>query len=102
MRVEIPRERTRVRHLLENIECNDKDVLAALSSVCLDDNVNRMRNKRERAVAFLLPTDPVKNNKKRGHDQIYYVSTPRTAGKGKKREMGKEGLVKTHNREDWC
>ena len=61
-----------------------------------------MRNEFERAVAFLLPTDPVKNNKKRGHDQIYYVSTPRTAGKGKKREMGKEGLVKTHNREDWC
>ena len=43
MRVEIPRERTRVRHLLENIECNDKDVLAALSSVCIDDNVNGMR-----------------------------------------------------------
>ena len=42
--VEIPSERTCVGHFLEKIECNDKDVLSVLSSVCLDDNVNRMRN----------------------------------------------------------
>ena len=42
-----------------------------------------MRNEFERAVAFLLPTDPVKNKKKRGHAQISYVSTPRMAGKVK-------------------
>ena len=42
--VEIPSEHTRVGHLLENSECNYKDVLSALSSISLDDNVNRMRN----------------------------------------------------------
>ena len=83
MTFEIPSERTHVGHLLENIEYNDKDVSAELSSVCLDDNVNGMRNEFERAVAFLLTTDPVNNNKKRVHAQIYYVSTPSTADKGK-------------------
>ena len=75
--------------LLENIECNDKDFSPALSYVCLDYNVNGMINEFERAVAFLLPTDTVNNKKKRGHAHISYVSTPRTAGKGKGRKKGK-------------
>ena len=83
MTVDILSERTCVGHMLENIECNDKDVLAALSSVFLDDNVNVMRNEFEMEVAFLLQTDPVKNKKKRGHAHISYISTPRTAGKVK-------------------
>ena len=45
----------------------------------------------KRAVYFLLPTDPVKNKKKRGNAHISYVSTPRTTGKGKGREKGKWG-----------
>ena len=65
--VDIPSERTRRGNLLENIECNEKDVLAALSSVCRGDNVNGMRNEFKRALAFILPTDPAKNKKKRGH-----------------------------------
>ena len=93
MTVEILSELTHVGHLLENIELNDMDVLAALSSVSFDDNANGMINEFERAVDFLLPTDPVKNKKKRGHVQISYVSTPRTdgKGKGKVREKGKWG-----------
>ena len=86
MTVEIPSERTHVGNILENIECNDKYFLAALSYVRLDDNVNGMVNDFERDVAFLLPNDPVKNKKRRGHAYISYVSTPRTVGKGKVRE----------------
>ena len=89
MTVEIPIKRTHVGHLLKTIYCNVKDVLSALSYVRLDDNVNGMRNYFERAVDFLLPTEPEKNRKKRGHANISYVSTPRTAGKGKGREKGK-------------
>ena len=84
--VEIPSECTGVGYLINNIYCNDKDLSAALSSVSLDDNANGMINEFEKAVAFLLPTDPVKNKKKRGHAQISYVSTPRTAVKVKGRE----------------
>ena len=65
--VEIPSERTHVGNILENIECNDKYFLAALSYFRLDDNVNGMVNDFERDVAFLLPNDPVKNKKRRGH-----------------------------------
>ena len=89
MAVDILSERTRVGNLIENIEFNDKDVSAALSYFHLDYNVNRIRNESKKAVYLLLPTDPVNNKKKRGHTQIYYVSTPRTAGKGKGREKGK-------------
>ena len=48
-----------------------------------------MINEFERAVAILLPTDPVKNKKKRGHAHSYYVSTPRTTDKGTGIEKGK-------------
>ena len=58
--VELPNERTRVGYLLENIDCNDKDVTAALSHIRLSNGPNGMRDDFERAVAFLLPTDPVK------------------------------------------
>ena len=76
--VELPNERTRVGYLLENIECNDKDVTAALSHIRLDDTVDATgtptgkRNDFEGAVAFLLPTDPVKKKRggKRPHAQI--------------------------------
>ena len=83
--VEIQSERMREGHLLDNIEVNDKDVSAALSYVCLDDNVNGTRNDFERAVDFLLLNEPVKNKKKRGHAHIYYVSTSSTASKSKGR-----------------
>ena len=65
--------------------------MAAISSVCLDDNVDRIINEFERSVSFLLPTDPVKNKKKRGHVHICYVSAHRTAGKGKGIGQGKWG-----------
>ena len=78
---DILNERTRLGHLQENIEFK--------TSIHLDDSVNGMRNEFKRIVAFLLPTDPAKNKKKRGHPQISHVSIPRTAGKGKVREKGK-------------
>ena len=48
--------------------------------------MNGTINEFEREGDFLLPTDPVKNKKKRVYAQISYVSTPRKAGKGKGRE----------------
>ena len=63
-----------------------------------------MRNEFKREIDLLLPTEPVNNDKERGHTQIYYVSTPRMSGKGKGREkvkLGKEGLVQTQHQEEW-
>ena len=73
--VELPNDRTRVGYILKNIECSDKDVTAALSHVRLDDNPGGMRQDFELAVAFLLPTDPVKKKRggKRGTAQISAV-----------------------------
>ena len=57
--LEVPNEHTRVRYLLDNLkECPDKDVTAAIAAIRLDNNAGGMRNDFERAVAFLLPTDP--------------------------------------------
>ena len=60
--VEVPGEQTRVGYLIENTDCNNKDVAATLSSVCLDDTPNGMENDFKLSVAFLLPTDPVKKS----------------------------------------
>ena len=70
--VELPNERTRVTRLLENIDCADKDVTAAVSSIRLDDGPDGLRSDFERAVAFLAPTDPVTKNRKgkREHGEI--------------------------------
>ena len=63
---QLPDERSRVQYLLDNIQVEDSNVKAALSSVRMDDTANGMRNNFEAAVAFLLPTDPVERKKARG------------------------------------
>ena len=68
VQIELPNERTRVGYLLENIDCNDRDVTTTLSHIRLDDSPTGMRSDFERAVAFLLPTDPIK--KKRGGKRV--------------------------------
>ena len=53
MTVEILSECTYVGHLLENIECNEKDFLSVLSSVLLGDNVNGIKkNSKGQLLSF--------------------------------------------------
>ena len=72
--VAVPTPHSLVGYLLDNIECSDADVKAALAAIKLDDGVDGMRNDFERAAAFLLPVDPVakksKMKKKRGIAQL--------------------------------
>ena len=91
--VELPNERTRVKYLMDNMkECNDKDVTAALAAIRQDDTMTAganptpsgMRNNFERAVAFLLPTDPVKGKKKRVAAEISAING------GSSKETGNE------------
>ena len=44
---------------MENIQVDDSNVKAALSSIRMDNTPTGRRNNFEAAVAFLLPTDPV-------------------------------------------
>ena len=61
IQLELPNDRTRVGWLIDNMkECPDKDVSAALDAIRMDDGAAGMRSDFERAVAFLLPTDPAK------------------------------------------
>ena len=71
--------------MLDNIECNYKDISEELSSICLGYNVNGISNEFERGITLILPTDRVKNKKNRVHAQISYASTPRTSDKDKGR-----------------
>ena len=56
---ELPNELTRVGYLLEGIQCSDPGLQAAMASVRMDDGVNGMRSDFGKAVAHLLPYDPV-------------------------------------------
>ena len=82
--MEVPNERTRVGYLLDNSkECPDKDVTAAIAVIRLDNSAGGMRNKFERAVAFLLPTEPVKKGRKRDASTISAVGAGATLATGK-------------------
>ena len=96
--VELPSERTRVGYLLENIDCQDKDVTTALSHIRLDDGANGMRGDFERSVAFLLPTDPVKRKQKgakRTSAQISATDATESEDSNKKRVSFKPNVGKT-------
>ncbi len=46
VQVEIPNDRNRVGYLIENIDCNDKDVITAVSRIHLDDNVDLVSDRK--------------------------------------------------------
>ena len=97
VQVEIPNERSRVGYLLDNIDCQDRDVTTALSHIRLDDTQQGMRSDFERAVAFLLPTDPVKKKKrgeKRNAGQISATVAAANGGGG----GGKKGSLKNNGK----
>ena len=88
MQLELPNDRTHVGWLIDNMkECPDKDVLAALAAISLYDGSSGMRSDFEKAVTFLLPTDPVNKNhiSKRGAATISAVGAPIAHNNGGKR-----------------
>ena len=88
MQLKLPNDCTRVGWLIHNMkECPDKDVSAALAEIRLDDGAAGMRSDFERAVAFLLPTNPIKKRKRsnRGTATISSVGVPGCHFNGGKR-----------------
>ena len=82
VQVELPNERSRVGYLLDNIDCSDRDVVTALSHIRMDDGAAGMRSDFERAVAFLLPTDPVKKKRGGSKRNAGHISSTTAAGGG--------------------
>ena len=56
---QLPNKHSRVGYLLEAIQCQDAGLQAAMASIRTNDDVNGKRNDFEKAVAHLLPYDPV-------------------------------------------
>ena len=62
---QLPNEQTRVRYLIDNIQCNDAELQASLAAIRMDKTgPNAKRNNFENAVQFLLPSDPVAKKRK--------------------------------------
>ena len=109
--MELPNERMRVGYLIKNIDCNDKDVTTAVSHIRLDDTTNAVgnpsgtRNDFERAVAFLLPTNPV-GKKRRGKLQAAQTSSVETKATAEVDACDggekKESHIQTYLWKGWC
>jgi hypothetical protein len=56
---QLPNEHSRVRFVLESIQCSDAGLQAAMASVRTDNGPNGLRNDFEAMAAHLLPYDPV-------------------------------------------
>ena len=76
-------ERTRVGYLLDNIEVGDADVKAALAAIRGDDTPTGKRNNFEEAVAYLIPTDPVKKKGRKGKRGAAEISSTQARGTSK-------------------
>jgi hypothetical protein len=63
---QLPNERTRVTYLLDNIQCSDATLQAAIAAVRQDKGADGMMNDFEAAVAYLLPSDPVAKKRTSG------------------------------------
>ena len=75
MQLELPNDCTHVGWLIDNMKkCTEKDVSAALAEIRLDDGESGMRSDFERAVAFLLPTDPINKNQRSKHGAATILS----------------------------
>jgi len=72
-----------VGYLADNIDCNDKDVTAALSHIRLNATPGGMRSDFERLVVFLLPIDPVKKKRGGGKRNAGKTSSTAAAASGK-------------------
>ena len=77
---QLPNEHSRVRYLLDAIECSDPALHARKAQIETDTGPNGMRSNFEAAAAFLLPADPVaKKRKTNNHGGGSYVSNVSSA-----------------------
>lgn len=66
---QLPNEHSRVGYVLDNIQCNDAGLQAAMASVKQDTAVNGQRNNFEAMATHLLPYDPVQKKRAAAGDK---------------------------------
>lgn len=79
---QLPNERTRVTYLLDNIQCSDATLQAAIAAVRQDKGADGMMQDFEAAVAYLLPSDPVAKKRTSGSKRDQALISD-TTGEGK-------------------
>ena len=84
IKFQVPNEHTRVDYLLENIECSDSSLQAAIAKVRTD--TDGAREDFELAVSELLPVDPFVRNKANSKSVTFAISgvDGDTQGRGSK------------------
>ena len=89
VQVELPNDRTKVEYLLGNIECQDKDITAAMSNIQINDRTNVIHQDFERALVLLLPTDTANKGEgaKRNAAQISEIRSSTSSGKCSKKSI---------------
>ena len=102
---QLPNEHTRVRYLIDSIQCNDPELQASLAAIRKDDATpSGMRNNFENAVTFLLPSCPVaKKRKTTGSGGNFNAEISFTnAQDGTKKRTGKTGVeLRYHKKEEY-
>lgn len=91
---QLPNETTRVRYLMEAIQCPDAELQASLAAIRMDTaGPTAKRNHFENAASFLLPSDPVMKKRKLNGERGTNATVSAVTGSGKlKVGTGKTGV----------
>eukprot|EP00957_Ditylum_brightwellii_P094215 7173396-Ditylum_brightwellii.AAC.1 len=85
---QLPNQLTRVKYLVDGIECGDASLQASMDLVKNDDQSTGKMNNFEAAASFILPSDPVEKKSqsgtKRNNAEISPASGKAGGGKQKK------------------
>ena len=102
---QLPNEHTRVRYLIDAIQCNDPKLQASLAAIRKeDDTPSSMMNDFKNAVTFLLPSCPVaKKRKTTGSGDNFNAEISFTnVQDGTKKRTGKTGVeLRYHKKEEY-
>ena len=102
---QLPNEFTRVGHLLDAIQSSDPALQAAIAAIRQDDGEDGMRHDFERAVAKLLPVDPVarrRTSRKRDAASISDVDASEATVSVAKAGIGRTGVhLRWHTQQEF-
>jgi hypothetical protein len=106
---QLPNEHSRVGYVLDNIQCNDAGLQAAMASVKTDTTAGGLRNNFEAMATHLLPYDPVQKKRAAAGDKRPSAEISDMTGEeatissfGTKKGIGKTGVhLRYHSPEEY-
>ena len=101
---QLPNELTRVKYLLQGIECSDLDLKAAIAIVKADDQPGGMKSNFEATAAYIIPNDPVAKRRTTGKRPSAEISAMDIDSQSpiKKRHVGETGVeFRYHTRKEY-